>query len=208
MLSNKENSSTERKLFYLPIVHTEADMGALSESIKKVYLKKMGLQAWKKKKDVIERFWNDLESAVDNLKLPYSRTKVYQDGLPVSDGGKELEIVKKLASSGSRNHALVKKLVEKGATLVGTESPELLMAEYNLAMKTLNGSQVLEAQEELEASGEQILKKRDNFIAGRINETLKQGEIGVLFIGSLHNVVLMLNSDIEVITPVTSIIRG
>ena len=183
-------------------------MGALSESIKKAYLKKKGLQAWKKKREFIERFWKDLESAVDNLKLPYSRTKVYQDGLPVSDGGKELEIVKKLASSGSHNHALVKKLVDNGAILVGTESPELLMAEYDLAMMTLNGAQESEGQETLKARGEEILKKRDGFMAGRIDETLKQGEIGVLFIGSLHNVVPLLSSDIEVIIPEAAVPRG
>ncbi len=199
MLSTKENSPTGRKLIYIPIVHTEADMGELSESIKRTYLKKMGLQAWKKKKALIERFWNDLEHAVDNLKLPYSKTKVYQDGLPISDRGNELEIVKRLASAGSRNHEIVNKLIKKGATLVGTESPDLLLVEYDLAMKTLNGS--TSSAEDLNTQGEEILKKRDEFIAKRINETLKPGEIGVLFIGSLHNVIPLLDPDIEALAP-------
>ncbi|MGC8602654.1 MAG: hypothetical protein ACP5VS_03075 [Desulfomonilaceae bacterium] len=201
MLSKKINGHKERKLFYVPIVHTEVDMGALSESIKMAYVKKMGLQAWKRKRDLIERFWNDLESAVDNLNLPYPKTKVYQDGLPLSDKGNDLEIVNKLASSGSRNHKLLKKLIEKGATLVGTESPGLLLEEYNLAMKTLNGAKPSEADEAQKMKAEEILKKRDEFIAKRINETLKSGEIGILFIGSLHNVIPLLNPDIEVLAP-------
>jgi len=206
LLSTKEHNPTSRKLIYIPIVHTEADMGELSESIKKAYLKKMGLQAWKRKKELIERFWNDLEHAVDNLNLPYSKTKVYQDGLPVSDRGNELEIVKRLASTGSRNHELVNKLIKKGATLVGTESPDLLLVEYDLAMKTVKGS--TSSAEDLKVQGEEILKKRDGFIAKRINETLEPGEIGVLFIGALHNVIPLLDPDIETLAPVTPMIKG
>jgi hypothetical protein len=181
-------------------------MGELSESIKKAYLKKMGLQAWKRKKELIEQFWNDLEHAVDNLKLPYSKIKVYQDGLPVTDRGNEQEIVNKLASTGSRNHELVNKLIKKGATLVGTESPDLLLVEYDLAMKTVKGA--TSSAENLKVQGEEILKKRDGFIAKRINETLEPGEIGILFIGSLHNVIPLLDPDFETLAPVTPMIKG
>ncbi|MCX5873270.1 MAG: hypothetical protein NTY51_08565 [Deltaproteobacteria bacterium] len=202
MLSNNKNGSVGRKLFYIPIVHTETDMGALSESVKKASLQKMGLQDWKRKKQIIGRFWNDIEKAINNLNLPYSRTKIYQDGLPVCEGGKELEIVNQLASTGSRNHELLDKLIRKGATLMGSESPDLLVMEYNLAMNTFNNPTSSLKGEDMKIQSAEILKKRDEFIAKRINDTLKDGEVGVLLIGLLHNVVPLLDVDIEVVTPI------
>lgn len=44
--------------------------------------------------------------------------------------GEEEKIGKDLANSGSRNHKLLVRLIEKGATLMGTEAPELLVEEY------------------------------------------------------------------------------
>jgi len=43
-----------------------------------------------------------------------------------------------------------------------------------------------------------LLKQRDEFIAGRINETLAEGETGILFIGAYHDVVHRLAPDIRV----------
>ncbi len=45
------------------------------------------------------------------------------------------EIVSELSASGSRNHRLLMHLMDKGAMIMGTESPELLMEEYELAKK-------------------------------------------------------------------------
>lgn len=205
MLSNKKNGAEGRKLFYIPIVHTETDMGALGESVKKASLQKMGLQAWKRKKQLIGRFWNDIEKAIEDLKLPYSRTKIYQDGLPVCGSEKELEIVNQLASTGSRNHELLDKLIQKGAALMGSESPDLLMMEYNLAMNIFKNPTSSLNGEDMKIQSAEILKKRDEFIAKRINDTLKDGEVGVLFIGLLHNVFPLLDGDIEVATPIAPI---
>ncbi len=200
MSSLKYNHSRSRKLLVIPIVHTEIDMGELSDSVKSAYLKKMGLQAWKRKKELINRFWNDLEKVVRELDIPYLKTKIYQDGLPVCEDGREIQIIERLASSGSRNHLLLKKLIEKGAKALGTESPELLMMEYNLALKTLDASGTPSKSDNLEMQSGEILRRRDAFIAERINGTLKSGETGILFVGSLHNVVPMLDPDIEVVS--------
>jgi len=43
------------------------------------------------------------------------------------------------------------------------------------------------------------LQERDEYIASRINNTLKDEENGVLFIGAEHNVIPGLAKDIEVI---------
>jgi len=46
-----------------------------------------------------------------------------------------------------------------------------------------------------------LLAKRDAFIAQRINQTLGEGEFGILFVGLLHNVHRGLLPDIELVVP-------
>ncbi len=41
-----------------------------------------------------------------------------------------------------------------------------------------------------------LMKKRDKFIADRINETLRDGEVGILFIGVYHDVLPLISKDI------------
>jgi len=52
------------------------------------------------------------------------------------------------------------------------------------------------------AAQELLLHKRDEFIAKRINETLRKKEIGILFLGVLHTIEAQLNKDIHVIHPI------
>ncbi len=195
-----------RKLYCLPIVHTETDMGTLSRSVRDEYVKKMGLQAWRRKKLVIERYWNDLAEIVNYLNASFESIKIYQDGLPFDEGGKERELVERLASEGSLNHKLVKQLIDKGAILVGTESPDLLIREYNLAIQALKGPMSTDQETLVNSQREEILKQRDEFIAKRINQTLLPGETGILFIGMLHNVIPLLDEDIKVETPIAPVI--
>ncbi len=43
-----------------------------------------------------------------------------------------------------------------------------------------------------------LLKRRDRFIAQRIDATLRRGETGLLFLGALHHAVEMLPDTIKV----------
>ena len=44
----------------------------------------------------------------------------------------------------------------------------------------------------------ELLRKRDEFIANRINGTLNQGETGIIFIGAYHNIKKRLPEDIQI----------
>jgi hypothetical protein len=77
--------------------------------------------------------------------------------------------------------------VREGATLVGTESPALLLDEYRL----------LQSPERTEAQAAALLDARDRFIAGRIDATLGDDDDGVLFIGALHAVAKFLPERIK-----------
>jgi len=190
-----------RTLIYFPIVHTQADMGALQDSVARAALEKTGRAGLARKNAAINQIWTDIEAAIDALPLSFERLRLYQDGLPVC--GREAEIVTELARAGSRNHQLLLRLMTRGAVLMGTESGDLVVQEYQLARQSLTtrtprAAGVAAARRAL---GEALLKRRDQFIARRINETLHRGETGILFLGMLHSLEGYLNPDVKVIYP-------
>ena len=193
---------TSRILLYFPIIHTQTDMGGLGESVRKVTLQKLGERVWRRKVNLIKRFWSDVENILNKLSLVYDQTRLYQDGLPVC--GKEQDIVAELAKKGSPNHELLIRLMEKGAAVMGTESAELLIEEYRLIKKILESGNIHDAmaiETRQKAARDLLLEKRDAFIAARIATTLQAGETGVLFLGMLHNISAHLPADMEVSYP-------
>jgi hypothetical protein len=110
--------------------------------------------------------------------------------------GRELDIVKELAAAGSRNHRLALELVRRGATVMGTESGELLVEEYGRVRRLLGSCETRARHEDFKTSGAALIQKRDRFIAQRIAATLVRGEIGILFLGMLHAVAGLLPADI------------
>ncbi|MDO9097689.1 MAG: hypothetical protein Q7U60_06175, partial [Candidatus Methanoperedens sp.] len=118
-----------RKLILIRIVHTAADMGSMSEGLIKEGIAKIGREKWLENQRRIEKFWDEVKKEIDALNLDYSKVRVYQDGLPCG-GELGLKIVKETADKGSKNYQIVGMLIEKGAAIEATESPELLRKEY------------------------------------------------------------------------------
>ncbi len=187
----------DRALIHIPIIHTQADMGTLAKEMGSRLAKELGPQFLQKKETAVERLWRSIETMLAEIQLPYSRVRIYQDGLPVC--GREIEIVNELANAGSRNHRLIAELAKKGATIMGTESGELLIEEYRRVKQILAQSGVATKADPMIDAGAALLQKRDQFIAERIDQTLQPGEIGILFIGMLHSVQRYLARDITVI---------
>jgi hypothetical protein len=177
-----------RKLFHIPIIHTPEDLGNHITEVKKQYVARYGINKWEEHIDAVEKFWRELNITLLNLPVDYKMVKLYQDSLPLCDH--ETEIVESLAQDGNRNYRLLLDLVKKGAVIVGTEDPALLIAER----EKLNKMGVIG----MSNSYDELMKLRDEYIAQRINSTLKGSEIGFLFIGALHKVVDKLPVDIKV----------
>ncbi|MBI5250244.1 MAG: hypothetical protein HY912_12180 [Desulfomonile tiedjei] len=199
MNKSVESKSPTRTLIYIPIIHTQADMGALRDHVKKASLKKLGISGWKRKITLVDKYWTEIDKVIEGLSLPMEGVRIYQDALPVS--GKELVIIEELAKSGSRNYALLLSLISKGAVITGTESLELLLEEYDHVKKTLEAESTEVRDAEKSASGS-ILQRRDKFIAKRISETLLTGEVGLIFLGMLHSLEPWLDKDIRVVYPI------
>ncbi len=189
-----------RKLFLIRIVHTSADMGSMSEGLIKEGIAKLGREKWLEDQKKIENFWNDVEKEIDELDMDYSRTRIYQDGLPCG-GEIGLKIVRETADKGSRNYLIVRNLIEKRATIEATESPELLRKEYEHIKAIVNATSEKEkadATRRYDQIKDELMRERDDYIANALDITLKDGETGVLFIGAAHNVIPLLAKDIEV----------
>jgi hypothetical protein len=198
-MKNSSAASGARRLVYLPIIHTAADMGTLGAPIRGKKLSTLGRQGLKVNAAVVDKIWEELERVVSNLPVPPGTVRVYQDGLPVC--GHEREIVSELAGAGHRNHKLLLKLQVRGAMLMGTESPELLVEEYQLATAAFAPGVSARTDLGQQQLRDMLLKKRDRYIGDRINRTLGAGESGILFMGMLHQVTKYLDPDIEVIYP-------
>ena len=193
-----------RRLLHIPIIHTQADMGALGEAFRRALVSKLGEafrralvsklgeQGWQHNVDLVDQVWTAIEKGLAGLNLRYELLRIYQDGLPVC--GHELRIVKELARAGSRNHRLLLAMHQRGATIMGTESAELLVEEYQLAQRLAANSQPNAAERTLARS---LLERRDQFVATRINATLKPRETAIVFLGLLHSLHGKLAPDIE-----------
>ncbi len=187
----------DRVLIHIPIIHTQAEMGTLAKEIGSRLAKELGPQLIQNKKTAVDSLWDRIETMFAEVELPYASVRIYQDGLPVC--GREMEIVNELANAGSRNHRLITELAKKGATIMGTESGELLIEEYRRVKQILAQSNTAAKADRTIDAGAGLIKKRDRFMAERIDRTLQPGEIGILFIGMLHSVQQYLARDITVI---------
>ncbi|MFZ5516953.1 MAG: hypothetical protein ACOY90_09970 [Candidatus Zhuqueibacterota bacterium] len=188
-----------RDLIYVPIIHTEADLGSMASSFRQAYTHQFSESHYNAHVTSIDHMWEGLTRTVQELNVIWTSTRLYQDGLPVC--GRELEIVTELANSGSKNHLLLRSLIQNGAMLEGTEDKELLLKEYHFIQKIMTAENPFikrKRSEEYKQHSATLLQQRDRFIANRIDATLQQSETGLLFMGMLHKVDHYLAKDIHV----------
>ena len=190
-----------RALIYFPIIHSPQDLGSLSQVASNIRTNEQQNNYL----DAVQQFWEMIGSTIEGLRLDYKTIKIYQDGLPVC--GEIKEIVAEVAESGSLNHRLLQTLNQKGGMLIGTESPELLAREYALMTQMLSA---VDSTETCSEDAQTLLDLRDEYIAQRIDETLQNNEMGILFLGIMHNIEKKLPKDIVVIQPLgkPNIIKG
>lgn len=186
------DDATARRLLWVPIIHTPEDMGKLRSSVRERHVGRSGNAGWEAHVRALGEFWRAVRRRVEGLDVSPSRIRLYQDALPVC--GFEEQIVKELAGKGGANHRLLADLMARGAILTGTESPHLLVEEYELNRRDLAGTPADDAPERARA----LLEARDRFIADRIAQTLRPGETGLIFLGGAHSLDGRLPDEIPV----------
>ena len=187
-----------RRLIWIPIIHSRSDLGSVGDTLQELYVQRTSREAWDRHIQTVDDAWERIRQAIDRMDLEYGTVRIYQDGLPQC--GRELEIVRNLAASGSQNHRILLDLAARGATIVGTESPDLLVEEYKLVQEwlaRLAGEDADGLSNQTEPLSTLVLERRDRFIARRVDETLKAGEVGLIFLGLLHVLKHFLPPDIQ-----------
>ncbi len=185
-----------RRLIYIPIVHTDADMGSLASTLEQSTAALCGEERWERHKATAAKFWQMVSDYLETLDV--KNLKVYQDGF-VLDGDLGKQIIEEGVRRGSKNYEIILNLLNRGAEIIPTEDVALLQEEYELIsqiMKAETSSQRRLAYKKYKSRKSLLTIQRDSFIAGTINETLGDGEVGLLFIGAYHDVIPHLATDI------------
>ena len=141
----------------------------------------------------LEAYWAQVNLRLDDLGSKVGKIhKIYHE--LIDEGGeKGLKRIKKL---NGKSYQIVKRYVEKGAELQVTE-------DINLVRESMDWIRCLAANLQSEKALGRIsqfyveaMQKRDEFIARRINETLKENESGIIFVRENNSV--KFSSDIEI----------
>jgi hypothetical protein len=187
-----------RSLIYVPVIHTKADLGSLANSVTKRGIADLGEELWKRHEKTVEGFWEAIIKYFDSIEVAHF--KVYQDGM-IAEGEIGQKIVEDGLRSGSKNYELISRLLHKGAILVKTEDFNLVKEERDMLFAITEAKSIIQritTFKKYKLVKNKLLNKRDEFIAKRINETLMDGETGIIFIGAYHNIKKYLHKDIQI----------
>lgn len=187
-----------RTLIYVPVIHTSADLGSIAEHVAKRGIADLGREFWEKHKRTVDGFWNAVSNYFDSMDV--SGVKIYQDGM-VAEDEVGRKIVEDTAKAGSKNYQLILRLLERGAILVKTEDFTLVKKEYDrlraiTQAKSITKKLIAFAKYKLVKTI--LLRRRDIYIAGRIEQTLKANEKAILFIGAFHDTKKRLSKNIQI----------
>lgn len=188
-----------KKLIYVPVIHMSADLGSIAKYVDKRGVAGFGEEFWKQHRETISGLWDSIFEYFSGLEV--KGFKIYQDGM-VADGEIGKKIVEEGIKAGSKNYEIIDDLLKKSAILVKTEDFALIKEERDRIVKITQAKttpQKLIAYLKYKLAKNRLLKKRDNYIAKRIDETLDCGETGILFLGAYHGIIPKLAKIIQVI---------
>ncbi len=194
-----------RKLIHVSIVHAQTDLGSAAEKLGAIAAEILSAKGWHRHQSEVAAFWERLRTVLPEKiekelgGQTWAKLRIYQDGLPAG-GETARRIVEEMAEKGSPNYQIVSGLLKRGAQIEQTEHPVLLEEEYRLIRNIVAASGPDErerAEQAYRARSEALLAERDRFIAQRIDESLKETEVGLLFIGASHRVIAYLPEDIR-----------
>ena len=176
----------------------ESDLGSAASAIDRQSASLCGEERWAKHKEVVAKFWANIADYL--AAIDASNLKIYQDGLP-ADGDLGRSIIEEAAKRSSKNHQIILALMERGAEIRKTEALSLLKEEYDY-ITGLTQPKSATARTTIYATyrrrKNQLTRERDRFVAKTIDETLQEGETGILFMGSYHDILSHLPKDITV----------
>ena len=163
-----------RKLYFVPLIYCEKEPPA-------EYLEKFN------------NYWDQVENQVSSLELKLGRIdRIFHE--LISAGGEDgAKVIKDL---NDRSYQIVENRLGKGTQLEATEEAELLTEFMDWSRCLLLGLQNQQVFTTVYEYYTEANKKRNEHIAKKIDETLKEDEVGILFMREGHQV--QFPSDIKV----------
>jgi len=142
-------------------------------------------------KALIDKYWREVSEHVANLESKLSQTKyVFHELVPSEDSINQLE--KMMVGT----YQLVKSQIEKGATLCSIEDDEIMQEflDWNMCLSLrLHSHKVFT---KIYDAFQEVVLRRNESIAKRIDDALESEAVGVLFLREGHRV--QFPSDIQV----------
>ncbi len=163
-----------RKLYFVPLIYGGEDMA-------KDYLEKFS------------RYWDQVEKQVEELTSKLGPVKrIYHEMVSESgdEGGK---VVKEL---NKYSHKIVQNCLKKKARMEAVEDGDILTEFMDWSRCLIIGLQNPKVVSKVYESYTESSKKRNEYIAKKIDETLKENEIGILLMRENHQV--QFPTDIQV----------
>ncbi|MFH1505121.1 MAG: hypothetical protein ABIH08_07045, partial [Candidatus Omnitrophota bacterium] len=72
-----------KRLLYVPVIHTSADLGSISMAVTKRGIDDLGQEVWDEHQKTVEGFWQAILDYFDTQDV--SGVKIYQDGMVAED---------------------------------------------------------------------------------------------------------------------------
>jgi len=167
-----------RKLYLIPLLYSgkELDRESLTEYTGK-----------------FESYWDDVKGRINDLEVKLGRiNRIYHELIDIG-GEKGLQFIKKL---NKRSYQIIERFLKKGAKLEATEDQDLVRENMDWGRCLAAKPETPKVLMKISEFYLQTIQKRDEYIAKRIDETLKSNEIGILFIRENNSI--KFPSDIEI----------
>lgn len=187
-----------RTLYYVPMIHSDKELGDLGRIIKTVREKIYGKSASDHDEKAIENLWEPIRLWIHQTIKDARGLVIYQDGIPTGSREKVYQLFNLVLAEHPESplFRFTKELIEMGAVLEGTGDINLLVKRiavyreiYQAAEKCRNLSDIQNFIVKKVEEQDELILQADRFIAKRINETLPEGGRGILFMGYRHRVV-------------------
>jgi hypothetical protein len=163
-----------RKLYFIPLIYH-------GEEPPEEYLEKLN------------KYWEQVEKQIRELEAKLGKVNRVYHELILAGGEEGSQAIKEL---NEKSYEIIQSCLSGGAQLEAVEEGDLLTEFMDWSKCLIVGLQNQKVFTKVYESYSEVSKKRNEYIAGKIDETLKPDEIGVLLMRENHQV--QFPSDIQI----------
>lgn len=168
-----------RKLYFVPLIYCEKEPQA-------EYLERFN------------KYWDQVEDQISGLELKLGKVdKVYHE-LVLVGGEDGVKLIKDL---NDRSYQIIENRLDKGTQLEATEEAEILTEFMDWSRCLVIGLQNQKVFTKVYEYYTEASKKRNEHIAKKIDGTLKEGEVGILFMREGHQIQFPLDITVFYVIP-------